>query len=167
MMTAIFHKQKIFKHYTLVMMSAITNKIFKHYKLLVVLPILVCIYTLYQNHLLDQANARLEFSITLFESETRILEQEIREKDNCPSYDDGYRDAIIRSCGDWGGDYQAGWRDACKTLDWKNYSDGYHMAIAQFGYQSTNKEIVPKNKHTNDVYDIAPNKNEPLVSKKE
>lgn len=120
------------------------NRIFKHSKYLLVVPSLLCAYTLYRNHLANQENDRMAFSISLYQSEIRILEQEIREKTNCPTYDDGYKDAILRSCGNWGGDYQAGWRDAYKLLDGRSYSDGYHACLEQFHFNAHGREIVPK-----------------------
>lgn len=124
--------------------SAIFNKMKNYTKILVFMPTILCLLVLYRNQQLDSARGRLEFETSIYEAENRILEQEVRELENKPTYEDGYKDAIVRSSGSWGGDYQAGFRDAYKLLDGKSYADGYHEAIAQFSYQTNGKELVPK-----------------------
>lgn len=83
-----------------------------------------------------QENNRLQLVNSIYQAEHRILKDEIREQDQKPSYDQGYKDALIRIGGpNQPGAYQDGWDAAMKITGEGGYANGYHAAIQQFGYQ--------------------------------
>lgn len=61
-----------------------------------------------------------------------------------PTYNEGYRDAIIRmGTPTQPGSYRDGYYAAFLALGNSGYSDGYHAAIAQYGFPKT--ELPPTN----------------------
>jgi hypothetical protein len=61
-----------------------------------------------------------------------------------PTYNEGYRDAIIRmGTPNQPGSYRDGYYAAFLALGNSGYSDGYHAAIAQYGFPKT--ELPPTN----------------------
>lgn len=86
-----------------------------------------------------EENQRLLFSNTVFVVEQRILKDEISTLNRKPTYEQGYRDALVRIGGPTQpGAYQDGWEAAMKVVGEGTYADGYHSAIQQFGYQKAN-----------------------------
>lgn len=65
-------------------------------------------------YLVNQENNRLQIKEILNTAEISVLEGEVRNLQAEPTYDDGYRDAIVKSGGG-------------RTT----YEDGYHAAILQ------------------------------------
>lgn len=100
----------------------------------------------------DERKSKDEFKANLSETEIRLLQQELAlersklaEERMKPCFDDGYRSCILHMGGaQQTGSYKDGFDAAVKMLENRNYADGYHAAIEQFGYQSKGKEIVPK-----------------------
>ena len=81
-------------------------------------------------------NQRLALVNSIYHAEHRILKDEIREKEQKPTYEQGYKDAFIRIGGPQNpGAYQDGWDDAMTVVGEGGYANGYHAAIQQFGYQ--------------------------------
>lgn len=102
----------------------------------------------YQAWIAQQENHRLKFLNTVFSAENNILKDEIRSFEAKPTYDQGYKDALIRVGGPQNpGAYQDGWDDAFKVVDEGGYAEGYHAAIQQFGYEkNTNQKrwLIPE-----------------------
>lgn len=108
----------------------------------------------------DKANQKLALDNIIYVAENRILKEEISSLERKPTYEDGCRDTIVKIGGpQTPGAYRDGWDDAIKTLDTRNYADGYHTAIQQFGYAKT----------TNSRWLIAENEGlpKPLIENKE
>lgn len=85
-------------------------------------------YIVYQNY-------RYGFMVSVFNAESRILRDELQEQRYKPSYDDGYRDAIVRmGTPSTPGAYTDGFMAAAKIYQNSSYAEGYHNAIKQFGY---------------------------------
>ena len=107
-----------------------------------------------ENHRLSLINVTNEQREKLINAEAKIQDDyikdvlhELAEARRAPTYDMGYRDAIIRMGGpQQPGSYQDGWDAALKTINYDNYADGYHAAISQFGYTQTPnaKWLVPE-----------------------
>jgi hypothetical protein len=90
----------------------------------------------YQLYKYSSENQQLILSNVIYRAEHRLLKDEISELERKPTYEQGYKDALIRSGGPQNsGNYQDGWDDAMKVAGEGHYSDGYHAAIQQFGYQ--------------------------------
>lgn len=94
-------------------------------------------------------NQRLLLVNSIFNAENRIIKDEIAELAALPTYDQGYKAALIRVGGpQQPGAYQDGWDDALKICNTESdYADGYHAAIQQFGYTKTtamNRWLVPE-----------------------
>jgi hypothetical protein len=65
-----------------------------------------------------------------------------------PTYNEGYRDAIIRmGTPTQPGSYRDGYYAAFLALGNSGYSDGYHAAIAQYGFPKS--EVPPTNTENN------------------
>lgn len=89
-------------------------------------------------YLKDQSNQKLVLDNIIYIAENRILKEELSSLEKKPTYEDGCRDTIIKIGGPQApNSYRDGWDDAIKTLDTRNYADGYHAAIQQFGYAKT------------------------------
>lgn len=84
-------------------------------------------------------NQRLLLVNSIYDAEHRILKEEITELLAKPTYEQGYKTALIRVGGPQSpGAYQDGWDDAAKIFNNETtYADGYHAAIEQFGYTKT------------------------------
>lgn len=103
----------------------------------------------------QRENQKLSLQNVLYLAEHRILKSEIYEKDRAldsrPTYEQGYKDALVRVGGpQTPGAYQDGWDDAMKIYASENsYADGYHAAIKQFGYTKTStmaRWLIPEPK---------------------
>ncbi len=92
----------------------------------------------YGYYIKNQQNQKLSLMNLIYEAENRILKEEIAELEKRPTYEQGCKDAIIKMGGpQYPGSYKDGWDAAVLTFDTKSYSDGYHTAIQQFGYQKS------------------------------
>lgn len=86
----------------------------------------------------QKENHRLSTINSIYEAENRIIKDEIFERRIEPTYEQGYKAALIRVGGpQMPGAYQDGWDDATKIYAESNYAEGYHAAIEQFGYSKT------------------------------
>lgn len=103
----------------------------------------------------QQESHRLKFLNTVYAAENTILKEELKSFESKPTYDQGYKDALIRVGGPQTvSAYADGWEDAFKLFGEENgYAKGYHAAIQQFGYtKSTNQKrwLVPEMPQTDD-----------------
>ena len=114
----------------------------KFKKALLIVPTIICCFISYYHYKMILENNTLSWSVTIYEAENRLLEQELNAIERKPSYDDGCRDTIVKIGLPNAGCYRDGWIDATKIIDGQDYSRGYHQAIAQFGYQTNNKELI-------------------------
>jgi len=94
---------------------------------------------------------QVRYENTTLRFENSMLTNEVRAMETAPSYDDGYRDAVIKLGGPQSsGSYQDGWNAAVKVLASNTYAEGYHTAIKQFGYTKDGnskwiiEESIPK-----------------------
>ena len=115
---------------------------------------LVCCGVLsYNKWIIQKENQRLTLINSIQQAEYRILKDEISELNGKPTYDQGYKAALLRVGGpQTPGAYQDGWDDAMKMYMDSSYADGYHNAIAQFGYTKTAgmcRFLVPEPKGSN------------------
>lgn len=83
-------------------------------------------------HRLQGENYKLSVSNTLFESENRLLKDQLREFEHRPTYDEGLNHGLVRSSG-------------------AGYVDGYHAAIAQMNEtkaitQAEKPTVIPEKK---------------------
>jgi len=125
------------------------------------MSLIFCAVMAYVTWRVQRENQKLSIVNTIFEHEHRIIKdgmEELREKiieyKEKPTYDQGYKDALVKLGGPQNaGSYQEGWDDATKAygiferVDGKlSYADGYHAAINQFGYTkpaSMNRWLAP------------------------
>ena len=71
-------------------------------------------------------------------SRSRLLQDDLYEISSKPTYQEGYRDAVIRAgTPTHSGAYRDGYYAAFLALGDTSYADGYHAAILQFGYPKT------------------------------
>jgi len=78
----------------------------------------------------EKDSVKMEF----LEAENRLLRDELGQL-RTRTYDDGYRDAIIQIGGpSHSGSFKDGYDAATRVFLNKDYADGYHAAIKQFGY---------------------------------
>ena len=110
---------------------------------------LVCVSALSYRQSLQ--NDALRTICKLSDDEIRILTYELKEERQKPSYEDGYKSALIKLGGpQQPGDYYSGWDDAQKLFQNESYQTGYHNAISQFGYQKpdTTRYLAPEPEKT-------------------
>lgn len=102
----------------------------------------------YNNWNLQTENHRLSLVNSIYNAEHRILKEDISDLEKKPTYDQGFKDALIRVGGPQSdGLYRDGWDDASKFFCDASYSEGYHNAIQQFGYtqpKGTTKWLAPE-----------------------
>lgn len=68
--------------------------------------------------------------------ENRLLKDQLYEDNSRPTYENGFRDAIIRAGSPSGaGSYRDGWEACAKLYSDGTWSAGYHTAIDQFGWK--------------------------------
>jgi hypothetical protein len=113
--------------------------------------LLGCGFLGYTNWQTQKENHKLSLLNAISIAEHRILKDEIASLDRRPTYDEGYKNALIRIGGpQTPGAYQDGWDDCMKVIGQdSNYADGYHAAIQQFGYTKTStmaRWLVPEPK---------------------
>ena len=81
----------------------------------------------------DARSANLYSQILKFENS--LMANEIGSLQTSPSYNDGYRDALIKMGGPQSpGSFQDGWDSALKVAGAASYADGYHTARKQFNF---------------------------------
>lgn len=113
--------------------------------------VIACGVMSYKTYTTQRENQRLHLASILYDLEHRLYKDEIKEWEQKPTYDQGYKDAIIRVGGPQSPSaYQDGWDDAMKVIGTQaNYADGYHAAVQQFGYSKTHlcRWLVPVPEH--------------------
>ena len=82
---------------------------------------------------------------------SKLLTDELNEiKYECltkPTYNEGYRDAIIRiGTPTQAGAYRDGYYAAFLTIGSASYADGYHAAISQYGFPKTDLPPITESK---------------------
>lgn len=81
-------------------------------------------------------NQELKLKCVLSDAHCQVLQGEVRQMEHTAStaqtYDEGYRDALIRMGGDAKGTYADGYAAAVMLYKGKSYTEGYHNAIGQF-----------------------------------
>ncbi len=95
-------------------------------------------------------NYRLKLVNYLSREEIRLLTYEKDELEKRPTYEDGYKSALIKTGGPQGGGaYNEGWDDAQKVYMSEGYTTGYHNCLVQFGYQkpNTTRYLAPEPKN--------------------
>lgn len=116
----------------------------------------LCGYGFYTTWQVQAENQKLSMVKAINDERSRLLADELRiqqeqiedlarqvvDAKQKPSYESGYKDAIVRMGGpQTPGAYQDGWDDALKTMNYEGYADGYHTAIKQFGYSKTSNMV--------------------------
>jgi len=103
------------------------------------IAVIGCGITSYGYYAKNQDNQKLAIGNIIYVAENRLLKEEVNTLERKPSYEEGCRDTILKMGGpQTPGAYMDGWNAAILTLDTRNYADGYHAAIQQFGYVKTN-----------------------------
>jgi len=115
-----------------------------------VLSLVVSLASLYHAWDVKNENHKLSFLNSIFKAEIRFLKEDLDQFQKKPTYDQGYKDALISVGGPQSpGAYQNGWNDAYKVFaENKGYSDGYHAAIQQFQYQTNTVKMLVPNEST-------------------
>lgn len=110
---------------------------------IITVSVICCGVLAYNAWTVQKENQKLGLQNVIYQAEHRILKDEIYQKERAladrPTYEQGYKDALVRVGGpQTPGAYQDGWDDALKIYGTENgYADGYHAAIKQFGYTKT------------------------------
>ena len=103
-----------------------------------VVSLVLCSLLGYNTWTVQKDNQKLSLENLIYQAEHRILKDEIATQDRKPTYEQGYKDALVLIGGpQTPGAYQDGWDDAMKVYFDASYADGYHAAIQQFGYTKT------------------------------
>ena len=98
---------------------------------------------LYETWFVQRENHKLSFMNWTYQAEHRLLKDEIRELEQKPTYENGYKDALIKMGGPQNpGPFQDGWEAAMKVVGYGSYTTGYHTAIQQFGYRDSKYYLV-------------------------
>lgn len=105
-------------------------------KALVAGLVLFGIFTGYYAFKTDWEKTKLQTLNMLQERQIELMRDECREFEyklsTMPSYEEGYKDALIKRNA---GSYADGYADARKIFDSSNnYTAGYHAAVTQFGF---------------------------------
>lgn len=90
----------------------------------------------YMGHILINESNRFALMTDIYRAENRILKDELYTERNKPTYENGFRDAIVRGGTPTGtGSYRDGFEAAQKFYGDGSWSGGYHTAIEQFGWK--------------------------------
>lgn len=103
-----------------------------------------------ENYRLSNENQRLKITNDIYLAEHRILKDEIAEHEKKPTYEQGCKDTLIKMGANGTEGWNNGYDAAVSLLANSSYSDGYHQAIFQFGYQKpdTSRFLVPEPQKT-------------------
>lgn len=98
--------------------------------------VVVSLGTLSVYYNLKQENQKLQLLTIINQAENRVLKAEIHSLEGKPSYEEGYKEALLKAGRpNSPGAYQDGYEAALKIIGDGGYVEGYHTAIKQFGYQ--------------------------------
>lgn len=107
-------------------------------------------------------NQELKLKNVLSEAECRVLAGEVRQMEHTAStaqtYEEGYRDAIIRMGGEAKGTYTDGYAAATTLYRSANYADGYHAAIDQFATSWSDPGTPKPDRSSNWPVGVVPDK---------
>lgn len=91
----------------------------------------------YMGHVLINESNRFVLMRDIYSAENRILKDELYTERSKPTYENGYRDAIVRAGFPSGnGSYKDGFDAARKLYGDGSWATGYHTAIEQFGWKN-------------------------------
>lgn len=86
----------------------------------------------------------LQESLLIERGRAALLQDEVGELSRRPTYEQGYRDAIIRAGTPEGpGNYKDGYFAGFLAVGDAGYADGYHAAIEQFGHKENPRAKLP------------------------
>ena len=86
-----------------------------------------------------------EASLRFEKQRSQLLDDEIAELRTKPSYEEGYRDAVIRAgAPENASAYKDGYDAAILAVGDGGYADGYHAAIKQFGFPARPNQAMAK-----------------------
>lgn len=101
-------------------------------------------YSVYISHMYTVESNKNITMKDLFAAENRLLKDDIYAERSKPTYENGYRDAILRAGSPTGsGSYRDGWESCSKLYADGSWASGYHAALEQFGWK--NESNVFKN----------------------
>lgn len=91
----------------------------------------------YMGHTIINESNRFALMRDIYHAENRVLKDELYTERTKPTYENGYRDAIIRAGFPSGsGSYKDGFDAARKLYGDGSWATGYHTAIEQFGWKN-------------------------------
>ena len=94
-------------------------------------------YSIYVSHMYIVESNKNATIKELFAAENRLLKDEIYAERSKPTYENGYRDAILRAGPPTGsGTYRDGWEACAKLYADGSWTSGYHTALEQFGWKN-------------------------------
>jgi|APGre2960657404_1045060.scaffolds.fasta_scaffold32638_2 hypothetical protein len=86
----------------------------------------------------------LQESLMIERGRSALLQDEIGELSRRPTYEQGYRDAIIRAgTPEAPGNYKDGYYAGFLSVADAGYADGYHAALEQFGHKENPRAKLP------------------------
>jgi len=86
----------------------------------------------------------LQESLLVERGRAALLQDEVSELSRRPTYEQGYRDAIIRAgTPDAPGNYKDGYFAGFLAVGDAGYADGYHAALEQFGHKENPRAKLP------------------------
>lgn len=95
----------------------------------------------------NAAESSLRFEI----QRGQLLNDEISELRSKLTYEDGYRDAVIRAgAPENASTYKDGYEAALLVVGDATYAEGYHAAIKQFGFPARPNQAIAKVRKEND-----------------
>ena len=86
----------------------------------------------------------LQDSLLIERGRSALLQDELAELSRRPTYEQGYRDAIIRAgTPEAPGNYKDGYYAGFLAVGDGGYADGYHAALEQFGNKENPRAKLP------------------------
>jgi len=110
--------------------------------IIVAVSLILTVISLGTAYRIENENDRLESRTMIEDERTRLLTDQLKDVEGKlreaefqltirPTYENGYRDALVRS---ESGSFTDGYAAAKLVFNNATYVDGYHNAIEQFGY---------------------------------
>ncbi len=91
-----------------------------------------------------------EASLRFEKQRAQLLDDEISELRSKPTYEEGYRDAVIRAgAPENASAYKDGYDAALIAVGDASYAEGYHAAIKQFGFPARPNQAIAKARKEN------------------
>jgi hypothetical protein len=99
---------------------------------------------------LEMRTSVAESSLRFEMQRGQLLNDEISELRSRPTYEDGYRDAVIRAgAPENASTYKDGYEAALLVVGDATYAEGYHAAIKQFGFPARPNQAIAKARKEN------------------